>query len=305
VEAALSLISVVQDVCAVVGVSRPSSIFSGLNSSRTQQELLALANEMAQRIAYDTRDWTMLTVSPLPIPPVIPTGTASSVDLPANFKRMLLNTNVRRMSTPAVPMRFIADHDEWVGRVVRNIFDARGEWLINANRIYIRPQMAESLLPAWLNSHAYQTLGEAVYDTIAKTSWKVAVKHTSAATGAFADDRAANPTFWTSTPNVPDTIHFLYLDRNCVNLASGGLGDAFTSDADTFRLDERLLKLGMIFQWKALKGSPYAEDMGTYEDALARVSGADKPAPTIIGRMPISAAASVAFPWPSTWGPQP
>jgi hypothetical protein len=26
------------------------------------------------------------------------------------------------------------------------------------------------------------------------------------------------------------------------------------SDADTFRLDERLLKLGMIWAWKQLKG---------------------------------------------------
>ena len=46
-------------------------------------------------------------------------------------------------------------------------------------------------------------------------------------------------------------------------------------------LDERLLKLGMIWQWKAKKGSPYQEDLGTYGDALSRLarrhdsSGAD------------------------------
>ena len=36
-------------------------------------------------------------------------------------------------------------------------------------------------------------------------------------------------------------------------------------------IDERLLKLGMIWQWKANKGSPYAEDMGTYSDALVMI----------------------------------
>ena len=34
------------------------SVFSNITANRTMQEMLALANEMAQRIAYDTRDWT-------------------------------------------------------------------------------------------------------------------------------------------------------------------------------------------------------------------------------------------------------
>ena len=53
------------------------------------------------------------------------------------------------------------------------------------------------------------------------------------------------------------------------------------ADGDTFVLDERLLRLGMIWQWKAQKGSPYAEDMGTYGDALNVYSGSDTPAPII------------------------
>ena len=63
---------------------------------------------------------------------------------------------------------------------------------------------------------------------------------------------------------------------------------AFMNDADSFRLDERLLKLGMIWQWKAHKGATYAEDMGTYGDALGYAMGHDSPAPIIIGRRPIS-----------------
>ena len=38
----------------------------------------------------------------------------------------------------------------------------------------------------------------------------------------------------------------------------------------------------MIWQWKANKGSPYAEDMGTYSDALVMIAGADSPAPIIM-----------------------
>ena len=38
------------------------------------------------------------------------------------------------------------------------------------------------------------------------------------------------------------TARFAYLERNCIALASGGFGDRFQSDADSFVLDARLLK---------------------------------------------------------------
>jgi hypothetical protein len=94
------------------------------------------------------------------------------------------------------------------------------------------------------------------------------------------------------------TAYFTYLDRNCIALGSGGFGNEFQSDNGQFRLDERLLKLGMIWQWKADKGGAYAEDMGTYQDALNSVAGRDSPAPIILGRRAMSASVSVAYPWP-------
>jgi hypothetical protein len=39
-------------------------------------------------------------------------------------------------------------------------------------------------------------------------------------------------------------------------------------DTDTFSISERLLKLGIIWQWKAHKSQPYAEDMQNYEIAF-------------------------------------
>jgi hypothetical protein len=94
------------------------------------------------------------------------------------------------------------------------------------------------------------------------------------------------------------TATFAYLDKNCVALNSGGVSAAFHADTDTFLLDERLLKLGAIWQWKAQKGSPYNEDLGTYGDALAVASGHDSPAPILIDRKAISRTAAIAYPWP-------
>jgi hypothetical protein len=231
----MTLLSVVKDVCATVGVLVPTSVFTNIANNRTMTEMLSLANEMAQRIAYDNRDWTALRS----IGTVTGDGTTTAFPLPADFKRLLLTSNLWRSSNTLVPMRFIPDTDQWINRRARNIYDPYGEWMILGRQINIMPALGAG-----------------------------------------------------------ETATYAYLQKNCVALASGGFGDSFQSDTDAAVLDERVLKLGMIWQWKAQKGSPYNEDMGTFEDALNYAMGKDSPAPTIIGRFPISVAARTAYPWP-------
>jgi hypothetical protein len=55
-----------------------------------------------------------------------------------------------------------------------------------------------------------------------------------------------------------ETLRYFYIRKQ----------PGFTADSDQFPLNERLLKLGMIWQWKANKGLDYAEDMVNYEAAL-------------------------------------
>jgi len=231
----MTLLSVVRDVCAAVGVTVPQSVFSNINGNRTMQEMVSLANEMAQRIAYDTRDWTMMSV----INTYTGDGVTTAWYLPANFKRLLLNSNVRRSSSTQTPLRFIADFDEWMQRRIDNIVHAHGEWTIYGGFMHIFPALA-----------------------------------------------------------VGETATYAYIDKNPVDIHGTGTGEAdtFMNDDDKFYLDERLLKLGMIYQWKAQKGSSYAEDMSTYGDALAIAMGHDKPAPTFIDHKLISA--SISYPWP-------
>jgi hypothetical protein len=215
----MSLLTVVRDVCAAVGVVAPTSVFSNITANRTMQEMLALANEMAQRIAYDTRDWTALRAAA-----TLPgDGAKTNFDLPSNYKRMLLTSNVWRTTSKQQPMRFIPDTDQWLMRRSDSYSsNAWGEWTILGRQILIYPAMG-------------------------------------AGTSAY----------------------FTYLDKNCIDLLSGGHGDEFINDGDRFTLDERLLKLGMIWQWKAQKGSPYQEDLNTYADALTYAMGHDSPAPIL------------------------
>jgi len=240
----MTILSVVKDVCAVVGVSLPGSLFSNIGSNRTMQEMVALSNEIAQRIAYDLRDWVKLRTTVT----FNGNGVTTQFAMPANYKRMLLTANVWRSTSTQQPMRFIADSDEWLRRRAANDSDAWGEWTLLGDFMHIWPAMGAGV-----------------------------------------------------------SAYFAYMDRNCVTLNAGGYGETFVNDGDRYRLDERLLKLGMIWQWKAQKGSPYAEDMGTYSDALAVAMGKDQPAPIIADRAPLSSSvrASVSAPMPVGWGPQP
>jgi len=239
----MTLLSVIKDVCATVGVLIPQSVFSNIAGNRTMQEMLSLANEMSQRIAYDLRDWTKLRTTHTMVGDGVlvadaMTGT-TAFEIPANFKRLLLTSNVWRTSSTQQPMSFIPDTDEWVRRRLSNESSAFGEWTILGGQMHIFP-----IMPVGVSAY------------------------------------------------------YSYLDKNCIALNSGGYGDVFMNDADTFVLGDRILKLGMVWQWKAQKGSAYAEDMGTYGDALTMEMGHDSPSPIIIGRK-ISSWQREGGPWPS------
>lgn len=95
-----------------------------------------------------------------------------------------------------------------------------------------------------------------------------------------------------------DTVTFDYI-TNKLFANNGGTAQAtITADTDTFRLDERLLRLGLIYRWKEDKGRPFAADMDRFEDALMVAIASNKgPKVLRMGGKRLSAD-TVAFPWP-------
>jgi len=134
----MTILTVVQDVCANVGVVYPASVFAGIANNRTMQEMLSLANEMAHAIGADLREWTRLkatavftgdgvVTSPPPYGDGVVHGT-SRFNWPAGFRRLLTNSNMYRTDMALTPMRYVADADEWLVRRANNNYDSRGEW---------------------------------------------------------------------------------------------------------------------------------------------------------------------------------
>lgn len=93
------------------------------------------------------------------------------------------------------------------------------------------------------------------------------------------------------------TAKFYYIKNTVVTGAAMAAQARFVADADTFNLPERLLRLGVIWRWRAQKRMEYSEDLANFETALAEETGTDKGSRTIVvGRQRTSADAEFAHP---------
>jgi hypothetical protein len=94
-----------------------------------------------------------------------------------------------------------------------------------------------------------------------------------------------------------ETAKYYYISNLIISPASGSDKTAFTIDNDSFRLNERVLKLGMIWQWRANKGLPYGEDLSNYETALGEMISEDKGARMIsVGKQRFRRGVRLSYP---------
>lgn len=231
---ATTILSTIQKICPKLGIPVPVSAFG--STEKYMVELSAMANDVAQRIAFDGHDWTKLKT----LATLTGDGVKTEFDLPADYRRMLKKAQLWPSYSPFVPLTHYPDLDQWLGLTVQNYQVLEGAWTIIGEKINIRPA-----IPA----------------------------------GA--------------------TVQFFYISGLIVK----GPGPAntpkteFTDNSDTFILDERLLRLALVWQWKSDQGQAYGEDMSSYEDALASISGADRGSNIIAtGRPRYPVDVAIAYP---------
>jgi hypothetical protein len=112
--------------------------------------------------------------------------------------------------------------------------------------------------------------------------------------GDYIEIRVASPT---DPLALNDTVKFYYLTTKYAADNGGTPKTSFTADTDTFRLNERLLKLGAIYKWKDAKGQDYGEAQSDYETALAEQVGSDRGSKIIaVGEPRVPFGAEYAFP---------
>ncbi len=226
----MTILSVCQEVAKVVAVAVPASITS--STTREHVELLALANEMAARIASGHEWQTFSAIHTL-------TGddTTEDFNLPTNYDRMLVKAQVWSSSLETA-LSPITDLDRWLEMDIQSFDFVVNAWTIYGGQMHIKPALSTGI-----------------------------------------------------------TAKFFYQTNDIIADVGGSFKLAFTADDDTFRLDERMLKLGMIWQWRANKGLAYDEDMVTYETTLAREIVRDKGSRMIrVGSIRMPRDVRVAYP---------
>lgn len=100
-------------------------------------------------------------------------------------------------------------------------------------------------------------------------------------------------------PSAGKKADFIYISNKIYRGANGTTKSTVDSDDDGFVLDERLLKLALVWRWKELKQMEYGEDLKNYDVALSQAMARDKGARVIRSRrIGVTRDWRQAYPWP-------
>lgn len=133
----MTILTVAEEVCKVVGLAVPNQIVGA--TQREYVELAATMQEMARRIA-DGHDWQLLSR----IATITGDGTTEDHDLPTDYARMLVKSQVwsSSLETPLSP---ISDLDEWLGMDVQSFDFVINAWTLYGGQMHIKPALASAV----------------------------------------------------------------------------------------------------------------------------------------------------------------
>jgi hypothetical protein len=95
------------------------------------------------------------------------------------------------------------------------------------------------------------------------------------------------------------TAQYYYISNQIINDGLGGTRSTFSDDNQTLVYPERLLTLGLIWRWRAMKRLEYAEDLRNFEKYKDQVAGDDKGSNVVVvgGRRRWPQDIWPAYPW--------
>lgn len=95
-----------------------------------------------------------------------------------------------------------------------------------------------------------------------------------------------------------DLVKLFYVSNKLVRDVNDATKALFTADDDTFRLNERLLELAIIYKWKSDKGQPFVDRLNDFEEKLSQLKDTDGGSkPVISGSPHYRSGAKTAFPF--------
>lgn len=99
-----------------------------------------------------------------------------------------------------------------------------------------------------------------------------------------------------------ETVKFWYVSKNLATASNGTAKETFTADDDTFLLPEKLLELGMIYQWKKNKGLPFDDAKADFDNEFSKQMLKDGGARGVVRGTPQRYGRNVRLAFPQTVG---
>lgn len=98
-------------------------------------------------------------------------------------------------------------------------------------------------------------------------------------------------------PPASATAMFPYISNLIARDTNGNPKQEFTTDSDTFVLDERLLTLALIWRWREMKLLDYAADQANFEKAFDQAATRDRGSRVIRKGALVFGNVPIAWPW--------
>lgn len=99
-----------------------------------------------------------------------------------------------------------------------------------------------------------------------------------------------------------ETIKFWYVSKYLATASNGTAKETFTADDDTFRLPEKLLELGLIYQWRKNKGLPFDDAKADFDNEFGKQMKKDGGARGVVRGTPQRFGRNVRLAFPQTVG---
>jgi hypothetical protein len=195
----MTALSVVQSAAVVLDLEQPSTLYS--NTDRTWVEAGVMLNTCARQI-LEEYDWQRLIKTAA----VTGDDVTTSFSLPADYDRMVKDSNLWGTSYTFYPAQQIQDFNYWLELQSYSVETWEPRWSLFGGNLNVMPAIADG-----------------------------------------------------------EVLRYGYISNAIVN---GADTSQFTADTDTFVLDERLLRLSFIWNWKKAKGYDFQAEAAEYTAAM-------------------------------------
>lgn len=198
-----------------------------------------------------------------------------------------------RLHALSVPSGVIASTDTTVAQLLACLNETLGELVTESDfnvttqeSVFVATAAQDQGAMSTLAPFGYQfaifetffdrTLRRPLYGPLTETEWQELMALPTA--GVWYKYRIKlNHLLFDPVPTAPfSTIAFEYMSSWCVKSAAGVLQSGIVADTDTFVFPENIVRKGMMFRWKQIKGLPYQADETKYYNLLNNYIAKDK-----------------------------